>query len=63
MKGPGTQGTWTLIEASVENHKIKYDINSIIPKDWNVGHLEKLLPNIKQIIFDVTLKNVDYIIG
>ena len=63
MKGPGTQGTWKSIESLAKNHKMKYDINSRIPKDQNVGHLGYFLSNIKQLIFDRTLKNLDYIIG
>ena len=47
MKGPGTQGTWKSIELSAKNHTMKYDINSIIPKDWNVGYLGNFLSNIK----------------
>ena len=62
MKGPGTQGTWKLIESSLKNHKIKYDINSKIPKDWNSGHLGKLFTNMKERILDITLKNTSYII-
>ena len=41
---------------------MKYDINSRIPKNRNVGHLCTLLPNIKVQIFDRTLKNASYII-
>ena len=42
---------------------MKYEINSRIPKDWNDGHLGKLFKKIKEQIFDITLKNADYIIG
>ena len=33
MKVPRIQGTWKLIESSAKNYKMKYDINSRIPKD------------------------------
>ena len=42
---------------------MKYDINSRIPKDWNEGHLGKLLSNIKELIFNRILTNADYMIG
>ena len=42
---------------------MKYDINSIIPKDWTDGHLGKLLKNTKERIFDIALKNASYTIG
>ena len=45
-----------------ENHKMKYDINSRIRKDWDFGHLGKLLSNIKQQIFKRILTNADYMI-
>ena len=61
MKASGTQGTWKSIELSAKN--IKHDISSRIPKDWNDGHIGKLLKNIKERIFDITLKNASYIIG
>ena len=32
MKDPGTQGTWKSIRSSANNHKMKYNINSRIPK-------------------------------
>ena len=63
MKCLGTQGIWKSIESSATNNKIKYDINSKIPKDWNDGYLGKLLKNIKEQIFDTILKNVSYVIG
>ena len=42
---------------------MKYDINGRIPKDWDVRHLGKLLSNIKLQIFNIILKNADYMIG
>ena len=48
MKSPGTQGTWKSIESSENNHRMKYDTNSRIPKDWNDRYLEKLFKNIKE---------------
>ena len=40
-----------------------YDINSRIPKDWDVGHLGKCLSNIKEQRFNIILTNADYMIG
>ena len=42
---------------------MKYDINSRILKDWDVGHLSKLLSNIKQQMFNIILTNADYMMG
>ena len=42
---------------------MKYAISSRIPKDWDTGHLGKLLSNIKLQIFNRILTNVDYMIG
>ena len=36
-----------------KNYKIKYDINSRIPKDWDVENLGKLLSYIKLQIFTI----------
>ena len=41
---------------------MKYDINSRIPKNWDTGHLGKLLSNIKKQIFNIILRNIDYMI-
>ena len=43
-----------------KNQKMKYNINSRIPKDFDVGHLGKLLSNIKQQIINIILTNADY---
>ena len=42
---------------------MKYDINSRISKDWDVGHLGNFLSNIKLLIFNIILRNADYMIG
>ena len=42
---------------------MEYDIRSKIPKDWTGGHLGKMLSNIKELIFDKTLKNMNDVIG
>ena len=63
MKDAGAQRTWKSIESSANSCKMKYNVNSRIPKDWNDEHLGKLLKNIKEQIFDIILENADYIIG
>ena len=63
IKGAGKEGAWKSIETSEKHQKIKYDVNSRIPKDWDVEHLGKLLSNIKQQRFNIILTNTDYMIG
>ena len=63
IKGAGKEGAWKSIETLEKNQQMKYDINSRIPKDWDVGHLGKLLINIKEQIFKIILTNKDCMIG
>ena len=62
IKGAGEVEAWKSIETPEQNYKMKYDINSSIPKGWDVGHLGKLLSNIKHQIFNIILTNVEYMI-
>ena len=62
MKGAGKEGDWKSIETTGKHHKMKYDINGRIPKDWDNGHLGKLLSNLKLQIFNRILTNADYMI-
>ena len=62
VKGARKEGAWKSIETSEKKHKMKYDIHGRIPKDWDVGHLGKLLSNIKEQIFNRILTNADYMI-
>ena len=48
IQGAGKEGAWKPTEISEKSHRIKYDINSRIPKDWSDGNLGKLLSNIKE---------------
>ena len=41
-RGVGKQGKWHRIEEN-PNHKLKYNINSHIPKEWSTGPLGDLL--------------------
>ena len=63
MKGVGKEGACKSVETSEKSHKMKYEINSRFPKDWDVGHLGKLLSNIKLEMFNRILTNADYMIG
>ena len=63
IKGAGKEGVWKSIETLEKNHKMKYDINSRIPKNWVDGNLAKLLSNIKEQIFNRILTNADYMMG
>ena len=40
-KGSGKFGRWECIESSQKNHKMKYAINSHIPKEWKEDYLAK----------------------
>ena len=63
VNDPGTQGTWKSIKSSAKNNKMKYDINSRTPKEWNNRHLGNLFKHIQEQIFDITLKKALDIIG
>ena len=63
MKGAEKEGAWKSIETSEKNHKMKYDINIRIPKNWAGGNLGKFLSDIKLHIFDIMFKHTNYMIG
>ena len=63
IKGAGIERGLEINWYIRNNHKMKYEINSKIPKDWDVGNLGKLLSNIKEQIFNRILAHVDYMMG
>ena len=61
-RGVGKQGKWHEIEEK-PNHKLKYNINSKIPKECSTGPLADLLTDYANLVLDKILQKKDYIVG
>ena len=57
-------GVWHSVSITESHHKMKYNVNSKIPTDWDQGYLNKLMSNIKKTLLDKIVGTTEnYIIG